>query len=76
MDIITQTSPGRYYIGPHELTNGVLIEFVDDERSVFGRIEYDGLRYMVACSGGAQFIPLAEIVKARYIGGRTASNTK
>lgn len=50
---------GRYIIGGHELTSGDLIEFADADEIVPGRIEHDGMRYIVMA--GDRRFPLAEL---------------
>jgi len=71
MQLVTRSlrTYGRYCIGLHELTAGDTIEFADDDRVVPGRIEHDGLRYIVVC--GDRRLPLVEIVQARYVGRGT-----
>jgi hypothetical protein len=76
MDYIYRLPTGGHYIRNLELVAGDLLEFVYGEHTVFGRIEHDGLRLTVVCSGGHQKIPLNEIVQARYIGRGTSRDTK
>ncbi len=62
---------GRYCIGQHELTSGDLIEFTDGFTVLPGRIEHDGMRYMVLTTGregSARRLPLGELIEARYMG--------
>jgi len=71
MQLVTRSlrTYGRFSIGQYELTSGDVIEFADGGRVLSGRIEHDGLRYIVVC--GNRRLPLAELVTARYVGRGT-----
>jgi len=47
-----QTFTPRYCVGGHELTAGNVVEFTDGEHIYAGRVEHDGLRYIIVCAAG------------------------
>jgi len=59
---------GRFCVGEHELTSGDLIEFPDGDNQPIGRIEHDGVRYVVFVLIANLSYPLVELPEAAYVG--------
>jgi len=64
---LNRSANGRYSIGNVELTSGDLIEWLNDDMATIGRVEHsDPIGYCV--NAGNDYIPLSELITARYIG--------